>query len=320
MGLLPSMPSAPRGAVQGTGRGQPALRARPPLLLEAGVVVLLVLLQARTAGADNCAVQRQVCESIGGHLCGFDIGATGCLYQCCNSQNNLCCGPLDQNGVPFAQCCGITPDYTGTCQLDCTDTCNRPCGVGCCRVSRDEVCTNPSVAECCPQQNVCRGTSSLSCCEAPKVCTAEGTCCLPGQVGCKGRCCPAPEVCTPEGTCCLPGEVGCQGQCCPAGSACDRFGTCCQADKMCGQECCPQSNCCNGQCCQVGFSCYRDRVCCDRAALACGDVCCDTNEKCVKKPKRKICKCRKKGKERCAGTRCCAGDICIEGVCVAPLR
>ncbi len=295
MRLTPPMPSASRGVDHGRGHGRSGLHAPPPLLLGVSALALLIPLQGGTAHADNCAVQRQVCESTGGHLCGFDVGATGCLYQCCTSKQNVCCGPTDQNGLPFAECCGITPDYTGACQLDCKETCNRPCGVGCCRISMDEVCVNPSIAECCPSQDACGlGTASAACCKAP-------------------------EVCTPEGTCCLPGQVGCRGQCCAAGLVCDGAGTCCPAAQLCGGDCCPTRNCCNGQCCAVGFSCQGNRVCCDGARRVCGDTCCATNKRCFKhKRKPPVCKCKKKGK-KCGGTRCCVGDQCIDGDCVSPL-
>ena len=71
--------------------------------------------------------------------------------------------------------------------------------------------------------------------------------------------------------------------------------------------------------CNPGSTCYDNRVCCPQSEEACGDSCCARNQRCRKaKHKAPACKCKKKGR-KCGKTRCCVGDVCLDGICASPL-
>jgi hypothetical protein len=255
-----------------TGNVAATLRRGPLLLLGAGALALLVLLQPDTARAQGCGVQMQTCASNSQTFCGGERIA-GCLFQCCPDAG--CCKFYDQFGVSGAQCCPGGPDVVTSCNPGCQVTCKTPCGPQrCCLGSLGEVCVpaaDPNADGTCCSGKVCgMGTSSPTCCAAS-------------------------DVCTPSGACCP------------------------TAADVCGNDCCADGVCCNGQCCKAGSACYGNSVCCPQSLKPCGDNCCAKNEKCRHhKQKPPVCKCKKKGK-KCGGTRCCAGDTCLDGFCAPPL-
>jgi len=218
------------------------------------------------------------------------------LRQICTSSGEFFCGGDRIAGClhataccPDAGCC-LTSDENGVLSASCcpsgpdyTGTCNG----GQCQFA----CNRPCGSQCClPSLNE--------------------VCIPPGGSSADGTCCPVLQVCgvdTASPSCCQPPDV-----CTPAG-------TCCAADQVCGNDCCPAGVCCNGTCCNPGSTCYGDSVCCPQSEEVCGDSCCARNQRCRRaKHKAPACKCKKKGR-KCGKTRCCVGDVCLDGVCASPL-
>ena len=226
---------------------QPALRVRRLLLLAAGALVLSVLLQAETAGADGCDSYRQACVLTGQNFCGGPRIA-GCLNVCCPDAG--CCLFYDAQGVNGAQCCPSDPNFDAACNPGCEYKCKRPCGPRtCCFVTLNQECipaTDPNGdGTCCPAVNVC----GKNCCDTGVVClpssvSGDQTCCPAGQA-CNGKCCGIGEVCTPAGTCCPAAQVcGLDDECCGADKVCVGLGICCPAAQVCGQNCCTEDQRC----------------------------------------------------------------------------
>jgi len=189
-------------------------------------------------------------------------------------------------------------------------------------------------SECCPDAGCCLtmdqfGVSSAGCCPSGPdyegVCN-NGQCQETCKNPCGPNCCLASlgEVCDPKTNTCCPVAQVCgldtsSPSCCSPPNVCTPAGTCCAAGDVCGNDCCPAGYCCNGQCCNAGSACYGDRVCCPQSSKPCGDTCCSSNERCLKrKRKPPVCKCKRRGR-KCGGTHCCVGDVCLDGVCVPPL-
>jgi hypothetical protein len=195
-------------------------------------------------------------------------------------------------------------------------------------------------SECCPDAGCCLtydqfGVKSAGCCPSgpdyDAACDNSGQCVQTCKRPCGSQCCLASlgEVCVPGGdpnaggTCCRALDVcgidTSSPACCPAPNVCTPSGTCCpSAGDVCGNDCCADGVCCNGECCKTGSACYGNRVCCAQSLKPCGDNCCAKNQKCHVHRRQQVCKCKKKGK-KCGGVRCCAGDACLDGLCVSPL-